>query len=263
MVDSLFEDRHGQRAFRGCAPTEVVHDHRPSLVRGALHPLPQPANRGLRSLSERSRRPPRLAFGVLLGLGHAAMTRKCILVVAVLLAAQGASFAQSTPPAPPRDASVCELTMDPPAWHARRVRLTSTATHEFENFSLADSTCDGRKRAARVWLTYGGRVSSRAVYCCPGEGDNSERPTPLVVDGLTLPITQDKTFDEFRKMLSSRPRTKARVTLVGTFFAGTKTEMSATGWGGYGHMGCCGLLVIERVERFEVAADASEQPLVR
>jgi hypothetical protein len=39
-----------------------------------------------------------------------------------------------------------------------------------------------------------------------------------------------------------------RATLVGRFFA---AEKDATHWRGYGHMGCCSLLAIQRVEAFE------------
>ena len=189
--------------------------------------------------------------------GEDPMTYSRILfVVALLTFAEGAGSAQSMRPAPPRDADVCELTKDPPAWNTLRVRITGTATYDFENFSLADSSCHGRKQAAEVWLTYGGRLTSGTTYCCPGEGGNSTRSTPLTIDGVTPPpVTEDKTLNEFRELLTKRLRTRARVTLVGTFFAGTRTEMSATGWGGYGHLGCCSLFVIERVERFEVAED--------
>ena len=40
----------------------------------------------------------------------------------------------------------------------------------------------------------------------------------------------------------------AHATILGRFFSGTQTtDTNETSWGGYGHMGCCSLLVIQQV----------------
>jgi hypothetical protein len=179
------------------------------------------------------------------------MWNPLLLILAVLAAAlppvKGAAVGQY-PQASPRKTTVCDLAKKPDTWNHVRVQLSAVATHEFESFLLSDPTCGDSQTSTLIWLTYGGRESTGTTYCCPGEGGQSTRPKPLVIEGVSLPLAADGVFRRFRELLSKQPRTAARVSLVGTFFAG---EQSATAtWGGFGHMGCCSLLVIERVEQF-------------
>jgi hypothetical protein len=105
--------------------------------------------------------------------------------------------------------------------------------------------------AAEVWLTYGGRLPSGTIYCCPGEGETTERPTPLTIDGIVLlPLVRDETSERFRKALTRTEPVHASAVLVGTFFAVENDSFPEAGWGGFGHVGCCPLLVIERVQEF-------------
>ena len=145
-----------------------------------------------------------------------------------------------------RAITVCDLVNMPAKWNGVRVRVTAVATYEFENFSLSDEACP----EAAVWLTYGGRVSSGAVYCCPGEGGADTRPEPLVVDGTPVDIVDDSVFRQLRLLFRKQERTVVRATVLGTFFAGVQDRTAGT-WGGFGHFGCCSLFVIQRVERFE------------
>ena len=176
-----------------------------------------------------------------------AIMRTSLLLTLVSLTASIAAFEGTAlsqqPPATPRTATVCEMSKKPDGWDHVRVRLTAVATQDFENFSLTDPACGD---AALIWLTYGGSVSSGTIYCCPGEGGESTRRKPLVLEGVALPLVEDAIFHRFRALRGTHARTVARVTLVGTFFAGEKNVGR-----GFGHMGCCSLLVIERVESFE------------
>ena len=69
---------------------------------------------------------------------------------------------------------------------------------------------------------------------------------------MQVPLVSDPTFQQFIELLKKEPDTTVRSTVVGRFFSGTK-ESSDRGalWRGFGHMGCCSLLVIQRVESFE------------
>ena len=167
-----------------------------------------------------------------------------LVSVAASIAASTDTALSQQPPATPRKATVCEMSKKPDGWNHVRVRLTAVATQDFEDFSLTDPACGD---TALIWLTYGGSVSSGTIYCCPGEGGESRRPKPLVIDGVALPLVEDSVFDRFRALLGKQARTAARVTVVGTFFAGEKGDLGR----GFGHMGCCSLLVIERVESFK------------
>lgn len=175
-----------------------------------------------------------------------------LLTLAVLATSfpsfQGASDGQQAA-APTRYATVCQLSNAPDSWNHVRVRVTALVTHGFENFSVSDPGC--KPNPGSIWLTYGGRASSETIYCCPGEPESS-RTAPLVVEGVTLPLADDKTFRQFRELLRKHARVTARATLVGTFFAGAKPG-PAIASGGFGHLGCCTLLVIEAIERFDEA----------
>jgi hypothetical protein len=172
-------------------------------------------------------------------------TRIAIALAAVAAAAFGdeLSTANQRSPVSPRVVTVCELSRTPDAWNHVVVRVTGTATREFESFALADAACDETKDSTSIWLTYGGRVSPGSIYCCPGEGDRSPRPQPLVLEGLKLPLVEDAMFRRFRTLMNREPRGGARVTLIGRFFAGDASQPMR----GFGHFGCCSLLVIERV----------------
>ena len=146
------------------------------------------------------------------------------------------------------DARICEVAVKHETFNHKRVRLAGLVTQEFESFILADPTCSDTQTAAGIWLTFGGRVSPGVVYCCPGEGDRRRRPRDLIVDGLTIPLVEDATLQRFVRLLLKNDSFAGRATLIGTFFAGQGSE-AAPYWRGYGHMGCCALLVIEQVEQ--------------
>jgi hypothetical protein len=146
-----------------------------------------------------------------------------VVVATSLRAIEGVTFAtQHTLPSP-REATVCDLLTEPTAWNHVVVRVTGVATRAFEHFSLSSPTCgdsDG------LWLTYGGRVQSETIYCCPGEGEDLARRQPLVVEDVALPLVEDQIFGRFRELLRKQPRAVARVTLVGTFFSGTQSDLA-------------------------------------
>jgi hypothetical protein len=92
------------------------------------------------------------------------------------------------------------------------------------------------------------------MYCC-GVSAEPDRNDTLVVDGIPLDLVEDDAFREFDKRLhpkQSKQRSSniARATMRGRIFAryeglmGTKQNPA---WKGYGHMGCCMLLVITQV----------------
>ena len=184
--------------------------------------------------------------------------RASIQLSVAVMAMWLASFsAGAQAPAALRPASVCELSGRPDDWNHVRVRVTGVATHESERFTLSDPACPASQSAASIWLTYGGRASAETAFCCPGEGARGRRQRPLVIDGIALPLVEDASFLRFRERLRNRDRITARVTVVGTFFAGKQSESIAPGSRGYGHFGCCTLLVIEQIQELEAATAPS------
>ena len=176
----------------------------------------------------------KVLFAVLIGTGP-------------LLAQTGQSSKDLVPQ--PRQVTYCELSKDPAAYNHELVRLTAFITHGFEDFQVADPTCSSK--GFSVWVMYGGKAQSGTVYCCPGEGGGA-RSQSLTVEGMQIPLLEDVKFQQFRDLLKKEPDTTVRVTVAGRFFSGEKKTINgSTVWGGAGHLGCCSLFVIQRVESFE------------
>jgi hypothetical protein len=150
----------------------------------------------------------------------------------------------------PREVTYCELSRDPATHNHELVRLTAFVTHGFEDFHIADPTC--HTQGFSVWVMYGGKAQSGTAYCCPGESGEKTRAEPLTVEGVQVPIVDDSIFDKFTDLLAREPDTTVRATAVGRFFSGEKQTINgSTSWGGAGHLGCCSLFVVQRVESFE------------
>jgi hypothetical protein len=107
-----------------------------------------------------------------------------------------------------------------------------------------------------IWLEYGGTVNSETVYCC-GVTAGARRRETLAVEGITIPLIEDAMFRSFDARIRPYAAASFRASLIGRFFAGER-QQSAAGefWGGYGHIGCCSLLVIQQV----LAIDATVRP---
>lgn len=149
-----------------------------------------------------------------------------------------------------QEVTYCELSRDPAAYNHKVVRLTAFVTHGFEDFQIADPDC--YTQGFSIWAMYGGSITSGTTYCCPGESASKRRAEPLTIEGIQIPLVDDVTFEKFTDLLKRETDTTVRLTVVGMFFSGEKQTINGrTRWGGAGHLGCCSLLVIERVVSFE------------
>jgi hypothetical protein len=146
----------------------------------------------------------------------------------------------------PEQATTCQLTKDPAAYNHRLLKMTGFITHGFEDFSLFDPACSSVD-SNPVWIEYGGRRSSPTVYCC-GAAPSARRPEALVVEDIPTPVIEDERFREFDRLIRRHPDTVARATIVGRFFAGNREPLpNGNVLPGYGHLGCCYLLVLQQV----------------
>lgn len=167
-----------------------------------------------------------------------------VALLAVVPCLSGSSL-----PEEPIKVSVCQLKIDPASFNHKRVEVTGFVSHGFENFTLFDATCSSSQN---IWLEYGGKRNSNTVYCC-GTAANSRRKSVLEVEKLPVPLNEDKVFRAFDRLInrpsdSTVDATRIHATLVGRFFSGEQQKFGNTiSWGGYGHLGCCSLLVIEQV----------------
>jgi len=182
---------------------------------------------------------------------HSVRVLFALLIGSLPLSAQTANPTQHPVPEP-RKVTYCELAKDPAAYNHELVRLTAFVTHGFEDFHIAEPNCVMPPERFSVWVVYGGKAESNTAYCCPGESGRETRTDSLTVEGVQIPLTGDPTFHQFTDLLKNEQDTTVRVTVVGRFFSGAKETINASSfWRGFGHMGCCSLFVIQRVEWFE------------
>jgi hypothetical protein len=161
--------------------------------------------------------------------------------------AVGLSLARAAQqPSQSETVDVCDLQRNPAGHDHQEIQVSGIVTHGFENFSLSDSRCP----SLGVWLEYGGTVNSETTYCC-GHAPGSRRAETLTVEGIALPLVDDALFRQFDDRIRKAAANDVTfgAALVGHFFAGKKTQRpdGVAYWAGYGHLGCCSLLVIQRV----------------
>jgi hypothetical protein len=138
----------------------------------------------------------------------------------------------------------CQLKTDPASYNHKLIEVTTFVSHGFENFTLFDPGCESRQG---VWLEYGGTNASGTMYCC-GVTSERSRPEKLVVEDIPISLVSDENFRLFDDVFRQSPDSTVRATIVGRFFAGKKIDYpKMTAWAGFGHMGCCTLLAIEKI----------------
>lgn len=150
----------------------------------------------------------------------------------------------------PVKTTVCEVKSDPAAFNHKLVEVTGFVSHDFEDFTLFDPTCDSWPA---IWLEYGGTSKSGTMYCC-GVTNDRHRPQQLLVENIPIPLVTNEQFRQFERAIqtpfrSGRYGAIVRATIAGRFFAGRQIKYpQGTAWGGYGHMGCCSLLAIQEIK---------------
>jgi hypothetical protein len=145
---------------------------------------------------------------------------------------------------PSRPLSPCEVAQSPEKFDGKLIRIDAYISREFEDSTLHAPACpeealinvpsDTAARAA-IWVAFGDE-----------ERLGMTSPAPTADNGQ---------LKEFQSVLMERGRLHqmTRATMTGTFHAGEATKQvgHVTAPGGYGHMGCCSLFEVSRVESFE------------
>lgn len=171
-----------------------------------------------------------------------------LIAVAFWLAAGGHAEMLRESPRAAEKVSMCGLQADPAKYNHKLIEVRAVVSHGLNDFTLSDPRC---QLPSGIWLEYGGRVDSETVYCC---GVKAARTAPLVVEGLETRLIENALFRRFDARVRTQGDVRFRAQLIGRFFAGVKQRTpNGDVWGGYGHFGCCSLLVIEQV----LAVDAN------
>lgn len=143
----------------------------------------------------------------------------------------------------PEEVSTCDLLQNRAAYDRKVIEVTTFVINENEDFTLFDPECPVEFQ--NIWLEYGGKKSSSAVYCCD-VAPSRERPQSLRVDDLTLEILDDEKFKAFDRMVHDGD-SMIRTMLIGRFFAGRPPNKDVDKWHGFGHLGIYSMFVIQRV----------------
>jgi hypothetical protein len=146
------------------------------------------------------------------------------------------------------DVPLCDLSAHPKAFDQRTIRVRATLSVYFEDFSLSVKNCSVQQG---IWLAFGGDVPGIVVSMV---NDNFRKPgTNLQVNGTSYGMVKDENFRRLYALIAavhgSKPAYRVTATLTGTFLAGEESRVAngKSFLGGYGHLGCCSLLVITRV----------------
>lgn len=194
--------------------------------------------------------------------------KKFLVSCLVLLAAPVSAWA-GVPPTAPQIVSFCDLRSNPKAFDAQWIQVHGRVSLGWEDFTLWEAGCD-QPLTRSVWLEYGGDEETPVKFCC---GDHSRpKGKDLSVRGQTIPLVRDAQMEEFIEKVRSQRSRRANgqpcdgslcnfyhlsATLTGLFLAAPEDPKG--GQKGYGHLGCCHLLVIHRVS--DVVAERTPVPL--
>ncbi|MFZ0886631.1 MAG: carboxypeptidase-like regulatory domain-containing protein, partial [Candidatus Acidiferrales bacterium] len=158
----------------------------------------------------------------------------------------------------PSAVPLCDVLQSPDRFDKQTIQLRGNVHLAFENFSLTSEACPNKFPS--IWLAFGGDVGTPTMSTV---NDNVRVPggTPTF-GGIAVSLVKDDNFDRFFALISARrgrdPFYHVTATLTGTFLAGNR-KLQSTGRSpmpGYGHLGCCFLFVISRVD----AVDADPPP---
>jgi hypothetical protein len=158
----------------------------------------------------------------------------------------------------PVELSECDLARNPKAFDQKMIRVRGTLNVYFEDFSLGIRNCDSKQG---IWLAFAGDVPGIVASTV---NDTFRKPGSIIkVNGVSYAIKKDDNFRELYALIAARhgdkPDYKVSATLTGMFLAGqeNRTVKGTVDFVGYGHLGCCSLLVITEVSEVESVPPAN------
>jgi hypothetical protein len=144
------------------------------------------------------------------------------------------------------DTSVCAIAATPGSFDGKLVRVSAFISSGFEDSTLHDYGCAEEALVNMMKPSTSAKPNIWVEFQDEGEHYGVKEFAPLV---------NDETYQQFRKVVLARSRldqmTRAR--MIGTFYSSRPQGFThdIEPMRGYGHMGCCGLFVLSRVESVE------------
>jgi hypothetical protein len=152
----------------------------------------------------------------------------------------------------PVEVPACDLARNPKAFDGKLIRVRGTLSVHFEDFSFGIRNCGTQQG---IWLAFGGDVPGIVASTV---NDSLRKPgSDIKVNGVSYGIKEDDSFRKLYALIAARhgdkPDYSVTATLIGMFFAGeeSRTAKGVVDFVGYGHLGCCALLVITQVSDVE------------
>jgi len=152
----------------------------------------------------------------------------------------------------------CDLARNPKAFDGKLIRVRGTLNVHFEDFSLGVRNCDTEQG---IWLAFGGDVPGIVASTV---NDSFRKPdSEIKINGVSYGVKKDDSFRRLYALIAARhgdkPNYNVSAMLTGMFFAGqeSRTAKGTVDFVGYGHLGCCALLVITQVSDVESVPPAN------
>lgn len=171
----------------------------------------------------------------------------CKIFWVAMVLSLGGAFSTVSAEEKPMEVPVCELAEHPKNYDGKMIRVRGTANVEFEDFTLRLGKCESEQG---IWLAFGGDVPG--IVASMANDNFRKAGKNIEIEGVSYGIKRDDSFRKFYALIAARDGEKAEyrvtATLTGKFFSGEeiKTAKGAT-YRGYGHLGCCALLLIAEV----------------
>jgi hypothetical protein len=152
---------------------------------------------------------------------------------------------------PVADVTVCQILAFPQDFDQKQLRIDAYLSREFESARLVDRSCPDEAyvnelktdpQPHTIWWEFANEVEHEGVK------------------GY-LPLVENGSLQQLAELMNQRIDQMPRATLIGTFYAAeppTQPEPNKIHFPrGYGHMGCCHLFVVSRVEWVETSYAAN------
>lgn len=186
---------------------------------------------------------------------HSLVEICCKLLALVALAACAAMAGTTSPATPPPTVAFCDLASNPQAFDGQWVQVRGHVSLGFEDFTLYEPGCD-KPLTRRVWLMYGGEEeTSKDIRV-------RRQPVSLIRDSAMESFTA-KVPAHRKRQVNGEPCVASNcnfysvaANITGLFLAAPNNPQNPAS--GFGHFGCCHLLVIHRVS--SVVAERTAVP---
>jgi hypothetical protein len=171
-------------------------------------------------------------------------------LIGLLLLSQCLCLSPTAAQTKPSAVPLCDVLQSPDRFDKQTIQLRGNVHLAFEVFNLTSEECPNKWPS--IWLAFGGDAATPTMSTV---NDTVRVPgSARTFGGIAVSLVKDENFERFFALISARrgrdPLYHVTASLTGTFLAGNR-KLQSNGrphMPGYGHLGCCFLFVISRVD---------------